>query len=584
MSALGQTYRSPDLWRSVWILLKLRLVIFISGIRRASGRRKFGMLVLALVVLIFLGVVLFVAVMILRFLRSSQFAQVIGEIPFTLESVPTLIVSAAFLGILLTSFGVLLQALYLAGDMDFLLSAPVPIRAVFISKMLQAVLPNFLLICLFALPVLYGIGVWKGYSLIYYPLVLVELVALALAAAGISSLLVMAVVRVFPARRVAEVLGFLGALLSFLCSQSGQLANMSEFSPEQTNQAFDFAMRLDTPWSPLAWAGRGLVGLGQGDWSMGISITFATLVLSILIFVIALSVSERLYYIGWAGMQNRRRKARAPRRERPARVANLGATLTQVLPSPVRAILVKDLIVLRRDIRNMSQLIMPLIVGVIYAIMFFRDGGPRTPEVEEMPAWAAGLFTNISVYFNVGIALFVSWMLLSRLAGMGFSQEGKSYWVLKSSPTSSARLVAGKFLVAYLPVLALSWVFLLVISLVQGANLASLLFTMPVVALCIAGNAGINLTFGIIGAKFDWEDPRRMQRGGSGCLAAIASFAYLPTSLVLFFGPAVLLTALRVPEPIGQLAGLALGGVFSLVCASVPLWLVHGRVARLAEA
>jgi hypothetical protein len=107
---------------------------------------------------------------------------------------------------------------------------------------------------------------------------------------------------------------------------------------------------------------------------------------------------------------------------------------------------------------------------------------------------------------------------------------------------------------------------------------------MPVVALCIAGNAGINLTFGIIGAKFDWEDPRRMQRGGTGCLAAIASFAYLPISLGLFFGPAILLAALRLPEPVGQLGGLALGGVFSLICAAVPLWLVRQRVARLAEA
>ena len=53
------------------------------------------------------------------------------------------VLGGAFLGILLTSFGVLLQALYLAGDMDFLLSAPIPMRAVFLTKLLQAILPNF---------------------------------------------------------------------------------------------------------------------------------------------------------------------------------------------------------------------------------------------------------------------------------------------------------------------------------------------------------------------------------------------------------------------------------------------------------
>ncbi len=90
--------------------------------------------------------------------------------PF-LESLPVLIFTGLFMGILVTSFGVLLQALYLSGDMDFLLSSPIPIRAVFITKLMQAVLPNFGLIALFGLPVLFGLGISGGYNFLYYPLV-----------------------------------------------------------------------------------------------------------------------------------------------------------------------------------------------------------------------------------------------------------------------------------------------------------------------------------------------------------------------------------------------------------------------------
>ena len=95
-----------------------------------------------------------------------------------------MILSALFIGTLLTSFGVLLQALYLSGDMDFLLSTPVPIRAVFIAKLLQAVLPNVALIALFGLPILFGLGISSGYAAVYYPLVVLVMIALALAAAG----------------------------------------------------------------------------------------------------------------------------------------------------------------------------------------------------------------------------------------------------------------------------------------------------------------------------------------------------------------------------------------------------------------
>jgi ABC-2 type transport system permease protein len=189
----------------------------------------------------------------------------------------------------------------------------------------------------------------------------------------------------------------------------------------------------------------------------------------------------------------------------------------------------------------------------------------------------------VIVYANVGLSLFVGWSLLSRLALMGFSQEGKNYWILKTAPVNTRRLLLAKFLVAFIPALVLGWGFLLVISLLQQAALTTLVFGLGVVALCIAGTAGLNLAFGVAGANFDWEDPRRMNRGSAGCLGALASIIYLVVSLALFFGPAVLAGVLGLPETIGQLLGLALGGSVSLIVAILPLWLVRGRVPQLAE-
>lgn len=583
MTSLASTSSHKGLWGSVWILIRLRLQIILSSFRHATVRRKIGTIVLIVVSLIFLGFVFFLSWQLLKFLQSPQILAFLEDYKPILNSIPALVLGGAFVGILLTSFGVLLQALYLAGDMDFLLSSPVPIRAVFITKMLQAVLPNFALICLFALPILYGMGASLGYSLLYYIFVMITLVALALAAAGLSSLLVMGVVRVFPARRVAEILGFFGAIFTFLCSQSGQLAEYGDISPDQTTQMLGNLSRFDVPWSPISWAGHGLAALGSGEWLAGIGYLLPTLLIAGGIFVLSLIAAERLYYTGWASIHSRKTKVKR-RRAASAERETFFTNLVQSYVSPtLRAILFKDWRVMRRDLRNMSQLVTPLIFGVIYAFMFFRNGGPRTPDDGNAPTVVIELMKNLSVYFNVGIALFVGWMLLARLAGMGFSQEGKQYWMLKSAPVSTTSLIAAKFLVAYMPTLVLGWGFLFVITLFQGASLWLLWFTLPVVALCIAGNAGLNLTFGITGANFDWEDPRRMQKGGQGCLSALVSIIYLPASLLLFFGPAVLLTALGLPEVVGQIIGLVVGGAFSLACAAIPLWLVRDRVPKLAE-
>lgn len=581
--------RLPSLWPAVWKLLRLRLLILARNFRRAKIGEKIGLILLALFLLGILVAVFLVSFRLLDFLRSLEITEITSYLHPLIETAPVLVFSGAFLGILVTSFGILLQALYLAGDMDFLLSNPIPIRAVFIAKLLQAVLPNLALISLFALPLLYGLAFSEHYNFLYYPLVLLTLIALALAAAGISSLLVIVIVRVLPARRVVEVLGFLGAILTLLCSQSGQLASWEKVSPQQAEQALGLISRLDTPWSPLAWAGRGVASIGQGDWSTGIGLTLLTLGMASVVFMAALITAEKFYYTGWARMQGQgqRKRATRPDRARPGGISSptrAASWIRRLIPANVGAVLKKDFLVMRRDLRNMSQLISPLIFGIIYAILMLRGGGKVPDGRGEAPAWLLDTMRSLSIYSSVGLSLFVSWMLLGRLAGIGFSQEGKNYWLIKTAPVSESRLILSKYLAAYLPTLGLSWIFVIGTWLLKNTGVAVFLYSLPVVALCIAGNAGILLAFGITGANLAWEDPRQMQKGGSGCLGSMITMIYLPVALVLFFGPPIGATAFGLPEFAGQLTGLVLGGVFSLTCAITPLWLVRKKVPRLGEA
>jgi ABC-2 type transport system permease protein len=583
MSADVRGFTDPGLWSSVWKLLRLRVIIFISGFRRAKLRRKIGTIVLALLILGLIAFIFTMSWLLLRFLRSPDLAQYVGDVTPLLESVPVLLIGGAFLGILITSFGVLLQALYLANDMEFLLSAPLPLRSVFLSKLLQAILPNFSLICLFALPVLYGLGLSNGYNLLFFPLVLLMLAALALAAAGISSLLVMLVVRIFPARRVAELLGFIGAILSFVCSQSGNLARFDKFSGQQASQALALVTRFNQPWSPLAWAGRGLVDLGSGRWLPGIGFSVLTLGLAFGIFGVALTISEKLYYSGWASMQARQQKKKVQKKVQSETSSPLSGLVERIVPVAIRAIFVKDLLSLRRDLRNMSQLVTPLIFGIVYGILFLRNGGELSTGSGEAPRFLTEILKNLSLYGNVGISLFVGWMLVARLGMTAFSMEGKNYWLLKSAPISAGQMIIAKFLVAYLPSLAMGWAFLLVISVFQRAAPLMILFTFFVVALCIAGNVGVNLTFGITGANLNWDDPRHMQRGTASCLGSVVTLFYLPLSLILFFGPPLGFSLLQWPDWIGQIVGLVVGGVFCLACTIIPLYGVRTRLLRLGE-
>ena len=188
--------------------------------------------------------------------------------------------------------------------------------------------------------------------------------------------------------------------------------------------------------------------------------------------------------------------------------------------------------------RNLSQLVTPLIFGVFYTFMFLRPGNPMFPDSPDMPAIFTSISRFIATYGNIGMSLFVGWMLLSRLAGMAFSSEGRNYWMLKASPVRTAHLLAAKFLVAYLPTLALGVVFMVAVSILQKASLAIFLYGLLATAMCQAGMNGILLAFGVAGANFNWTDPRRMNAGAIGCLGQALTGALPADRVRLFHRPA----------------------------------------------
>ena len=181
------------------------------------------------------------------------------------------------------------------------------------------------------------------------------------------------------------------------------------------------------------------------------------------------------------------------------------------------------------------------------------------------------------------MALFVGWILLTRLSGMAFSSEGGNYWILKASPVRAGHMLVAKFLVAYLPALSLGVIFLVGVSILQKASPGLFLYGLLSTALCLAGMTGMLLAFGVMGANFNWTDPRRMNAGSIGCLGQILTAFFVPISFGMFIGPLLLASLLTWPQSIGYLIGAIAGVVTCLAAALLPPWLVRKRVERLSE-
>jgi ABC-2 type transport system permease protein len=427
------------------------------------------------------------------------------------------------------------------------------------------------------------LGISSGFHFLYYPFVLLVLVMIALAASALASLLVMVAARFFAVRRMAEVLGFVVGTFFLVFSQTARFMTF-RMGQQQVTSLVNLTTRFNQPWSPMAWAGLGLVDLGKGNWLPAAGLLALTLILTGGVFYAALVISERMYFTGWSSLQNNRRRIKVRRPAQSAEATQVKPTgfAAGLIPTPIRAILLKDLLVYRRDLRNLSQLITPLILGVVYAIGLLQPGGRGFEGRGEAPGWFMNAMSGIMLYADVALALFLGWMLVARLAGLGFSHEGKSYWMLKAAPLSTRQLLTAKFLVGYLPALLLCLVYEVVLQVLKGTGLLSAVISLLAVALTLAGLTGIYLAFGTNGAKFEWEHPAQMGRS-VGCLGTLTGMVFLPVCFGLFIVPPLVAGLVNVPVLAGQLVGLALGGAASIAAVIVPLGLVEKKVGMLNE-
>ncbi|NJN43831.1 MAG: hypothetical protein HC806_03215 [Anaerolineae bacterium] len=333
------------MYQSILKLLRLRLRLWWNSIKHRPMRQKIGLAFAGFGMLVFAAFLVFISWGILQFFSNPRIqtaltdAGVGNTLGDLLTQLPVILSIGAFVIGLFANFGVLLQGLYLSGDMEFLLTAPLPARAVFLSKLVQAILPNLLLIGLVSAPALIGLGLAQGYTLLYYVLVPIILSVLVILGAGLSSILVMLIVRVVNPRRAAEVLGLVGGLTAFICSQSGQLAGSFgdvELPTEQIADAASAYSSFATPWNPLAWPGMGLIAIGQGDWLTGLGFSLITLVLTLSLFAVTLTFAERMYFSGWARVQvgTKNKKTQSPRHCKTFLPSGIGGALREHFPCP----------------------------------------------------------------------------------------------------------------------------------------------------------------------------------------------------------------------------------------------------------
>lgn len=433
-----------------------------------------------------------------------------------------------FFGILLLSNVITaLSTFFLSRDLDLLAASPVPWFPLYIAKLIETVVNSSWMVALMAVPLVAAFGiVYQGGP--WFPLIAIgAFTPFFLLPAAMGSIVTLILVNVFPARRTRDILGVVAVL-----SGAGLVMLLRLMRPErlarpegfQTFTAYLDALQTPSaPWLPSEWTTRSIMGWLTHEWAWWPS---AALWGATAVVIVAGALLHRsLYAQGFSKAQEGAGQGGTTTHGGLSGVHRFTYAVLRPIGVRRRELVLKEVRVFFRDTTQWSQL---LLLGVLVVLYVFN--------VKFLPLTGAGVtffLRNVIPFFNMILAGFVLASIAARFVLPGVSLEGRTLWLLRSSPLEVRDVLWAKYWVGTLPLLVLA------ISIVTVTNtllqVSEFIFAVTVlsIALLTFSVSALALCFGTLFPQFETENAAQIPTSFGGLVYMVTSVGLLVAVSIL---------------------------------------------------
>jgi len=165
------------------------------------------------------------------------------------------------------------------------------------------------------------------------------------------------------------------------------------------------------------------------------------------------------------------------------------------------------------------------------------------------------------------------------------SLEGRTLWLLRSSPLSMSDLLWAKFWTGTVPLLVLALAIVGATDALLGVTPFIFVVSLATVTLMTFGVAGLAIGFGTLYPRFDTENAAQIPTSFGGLVFMMTAVGMIGAVVVLEARPvyAYLVAAWRgtTPRAIDLVVGFALAALLCLLATFVPLRLARTRLERI---
>lgn len=536
--------------------------------RAASGERgnSLRLLFLGVFGLVFWALIY---VMLFRLLRYFRGVQEIG--PLLAGKLLGMILVGFFSILMLSNIITALSSFFLARDLDLLASAPVDWLKLYLAKLTETLVHSSWMVVLMAIPMFAAYGVVFAGGPFFPLIVLATFLPFLVIPTVVGSALTLLLVNVFPARRTKDILSVIavlaagGIVIMFRLIRPERLAR-----PEGFRSLVDFITILRGPTSPLfpsEWVQRAIMSwLNVRTDLLPYYLLWSTAAAAL---VLGALLHRWLYTKGFSKAQES-----GERWAHSGVTARVGKWLLTPFGIVRRELVMKEVRLFFRDTTQWSQLILLAVLVMVYVF-----------NIKVLPLRGEGMtffLVNVVPFLNLVLAGFVLASVAARFIFPGVSLEGRTLWLLRSSPMSMRELLWSKFWVGTLPLLfvALSIVgvtdYLLQVT---QFMMAVSIFSITLMTLAVGGLA---IGFGTLFPQFETENAAQIPTSFGGLIFMMTSIALIGAVVVLEAKPVYSYLSAQAFGTPASAADMVVGfGLAALLCGATTLVPIEVALRRL---
>jgi ABC-2 type transport system permease protein len=440
--------------------------------------------------------------------------------------------------LLISSVLAALGTYFLSDDLELILPTPLSAWRLFLGKFTYVFLVSSWMPFLFATPVLLAFARASEAPLAFYALAPALMIPFLLIPSALGVAVAHVIVLAIPVYRVREtILAVLvaGAAAVYSLIDILQIEWDSLKSAQELLRLMSLVTAPTMNWLPSNWLGQALGELLRPvgvSWEWYGAVLVCTAVASVsLAFLAALLMHDTAY----SNIRNKRRGATYKSTGFQRWVRRAGASFS---PS-FRAMIGKELRVLSRDVSQVVQLFMLLGLALTYLYHLRIFSAVESFPLAIRPWWKNFLFIG-----NVTMGAFVTTAMCTRFVFPSLSMEGRSFWILQTSPLEIKDFVRMKFWVWFVPISIMAGCFFTAGAVAIGAEPRIVLVCGLSSFVVSYGVVGLAIGFGALFAHFEWEHTSQLAGGFGSLLFMLVSTVLIflnmvPAWMVLFYAPRI---------------------------------------------